>query len=53
MIVLTTGNSLLSLLPSNVLLSDAQELGEYSLFGAENTEKVLCLYCYDINVDIY
>lgn len=36
---LTTGSSLLSLLISSVLLSDAQELGEYSLFWAENRDK--------------
>lgn len=33
--ILTTGSSLLSLLPSDVLLSETQELGEYSLFWAE------------------
>lgn len=38
---LTTGSSLLSLLISSVLLSDAQELGEYSLFWAENEANVL------------
>lgn len=32
---LTTGSSLLPLLPSDVLLSEAQELGEGSRFSAE------------------
>lgn len=33
---LTTGSSLLPLLPSDVLLSEAQELGEGSRFSAED-----------------
>lgn len=33
-IPLTTGGSMLSLLPSDVLLSEPHEVGEYSLFWA-------------------
>lgn len=41
MILLTTGGSLLSLLPSDVLLSEPQEVGEYSLFWAEEQQGIL------------
>lgn len=34
MVLLTTGGSLFSLLPSDVLPSEPQEVGEYSLFWA-------------------
>lgn len=39
--VLTTGGSLLSVLPSDILLSEPQEVGEYSLCWTERQQTVL------------